>query len=438
MTTFSQLNLSRQLVNALDDLGLKTATPIQEKAFPVIMSGRDTIGIAQTGTGKTFAYLLPLIRQHAYSTLRHPRVLIIVPTRELVVQVEEEIKKLAKYMNLRVAGIYGASNINKQKQAVYDGLDFLVATPGRMIDLVIARAIQLKDVKKLVIDEVDEMLSLGFRSQLEQILDLVPPKRQNILFSATLPEEAEVIVKKYFNDPEYVELISRGTPLEKIKQKAIHVLNYYTKINLLRYLLEQAEYSKVLLFVKNKQVANRLEEDMNYFHSEMGVIHSNKSQPARFEAVNKFQSGEYRLLVATDVISRGIDFKDVTHVINFDMPDEASSYIHRIGRTGRADKAGSAVSFVTKKDLKYLEAASKIMNKKIKEEELPKEVEVNEELIADEVPVKRDKNLAKAKKKLVGGGAFHEKKEKNKKEQLGGARFRENMRRQRERRNKNR
>jgi ATP-dependent RNA helicase RhlE len=396
------------------------------------------MGIAQTGTGKTFAYLLPLIRQHAYSTLRHPRVLIIVPTRELVVQVEEEIKKLAKYMNLRVAGIYGASNINKQKQAVYDGLDFLVATPGRMIDLVIARAIQLKDVKKLVIDEVDEMLSLGFRSQLEQILDLVPPKRQNILFSATLPEEAEVIVKKYFNDPEYVELISRGTPLEKIKQKAIHVLNYYTKINLLRYLLEQAEYSKVLLFVKNKQVANRLEEDMNYFHSEMGVIHSNKSQPARFEAVNKFQSGEYRLLVATDVISRGIDFKDVTHVINFDMPDEASSYIHRIGRTGRADKAGSAVSFVTKKDLKYLEAASKIMNKKIKEEELPKEVEVNEELIADEVPVKRDKNLAKAKKKLVGGGAFHEKKEKNKKEQLGGARFRENMRRQRERRNKNR
>ena len=199
MTSFNDLNLSKPLIKALQDLGLENPTPIQEKAFSVIMSGKDAVGIAQTGTGKTFAYLIPILRQLTYSELRHPRVLIVVPTRELVVQVVTEIEKLTKYMSLRVFGVYGASNINTQKQKVYDGLDILVATPGRLIDLTLSRTLQFSAVKKLVIDEVDEMLNLGFRPQLKQILEVLPLKRQNLMFSATLTEDVEAMIEKYFN-----------------------------------------------------------------------------------------------------------------------------------------------------------------------------------------------------------------------------------------------
>lgn len=430
MTSFEDLNLSKPLLKALSDLGLKSPTPIQEKAFPVIMSGKDTVGIAQTGTGKTFAYLIPILRQLVYSEQRHPRVLILVPTRELVVQVVTEIEKLSTYMSLRVYGIYGASNINTQKQKVYDGLDVLVATPGRLIDLTLSRSIQFSAIKKVVIDEVDEMLNLGFRPQLLQILDLLPPRRQNLLFSATLTEEVEAMIERYFDKPEYVELISRGTPLEQIIQQAYSVPNFYTKVNLLKWLImNDKTMTKVLLFVKNKKIADQLEEQLTMFSDAIGVIHSNKSQPHRFNAVKQFQEGTYRLLIATDVIARGLDLQDVTHVINFDLPKDTGSYIHRIGRTGRADKAGIALSFITDKEIPMQEAIEELMHKKIGMLDLPGDVEVSEELTQDEIPVTRDKNLKKAKKILVTGGAFHEKKAKNKKVQLGGKRRQEKQRR---------
>ena len=209
MGTFNELNLSKPLLKALADIGFENPTTIQEKAYPVIMSGKDVVVIAQTGTGKTLSYLLPILRQLTYSELRHPRVLIIVPTRELVVQVVFEIEKLTVYMSLRVFGVYGASNINTQKQKVYDGLDILVATPGRLIDLTLSRTLQFSAVKKLVIDEVDEMLNLGFRSQLLKILEILPLKRQNLMFSATLNEDVELMIEKYFNVPEYVEAVTK-------------------------------------------------------------------------------------------------------------------------------------------------------------------------------------------------------------------------------------
>jgi ATP-dependent RNA helicase RhlE len=431
MSTFEQFNLPKSLQKAVDAIGLTTPTPIQEKAFPIISSGTDAVGIAQTGTGKTFAYLLPILKQLTYSEQRQPRILIVVPTRELVAQVVGEIEKLTKFMNVRCYGVYGASNINTQKQKVYDGLDILVATPGRLIDLTLSRTLQLGSVKKLVIDEVDEMLNLGFRAQLTQILDILPPKRQTLLFSATLNEDVELMISKYFNKPEYIELISRGTPLEKIIQHAYFVPNFNTKINLLKWLLQKEKgFSKVLLFVKSKKIADDISVALDQdFPTEIGVIHSNKSQPQRFAAVKYFDEGVHRLLIATDVIARGLDIPNVTHVVKFDIPKEASAYIHRIGRTGRADKAGNSISFITDLEKPLQAAIETLMNKKIPILKLPKGLEISDELTKDEIPVTRDKNLGKAKKLVIPTGAFHEKKDKNKKEQLGGKRSQEKLRR---------
>ena len=430
MGTFNELNLSKPLLKALADIGFENPTTIQEKAYPVIMSGKDAVVIAQTGTGKTLSYLLPILRQLTYSELRHPRVLIIVPTRELVVQVVSEIEKLTVYMSLRVFGVYGASNINTQKQKVYDGLDILVATPGRLIDLTLSRTLQFSAVKKLVIDEVDEMLNLGFRSQLLKILEILPLKRQNLMFSATLNEDVELMIEKYFNVPEYVEVITRGTPLEKIIQQAFFVPNFYTKVNLLKWLLiNEVDFTKVLLFVNNKKIADDLEKELSEFETEIGVIHSNKSQPNRFASVNQFQTGEVRLLIATDVIARGLDLKDVTHVINFDIPKDAKAYTHRIGRTGRADKTGIAISFISPKDKEVHNQIELMMNKKINIIKLSKLIKISDQLTSDEIPVVRDKNLKKVKKISLPTGAFHEKKDKNKKVQLGGKRRQEKQRR---------
>jgi ATP-dependent RNA helicase RhlE len=432
MTTFKDLNLSKQLLNALGDIGFQSPTPIQEKAFPIIMSGKDAVGIAQTGTGKTFAYLLPILRQLTYSEQRQPRVLIVVPTRELVVQVVSEVEKLATYMHARCVGVYGGGNISIQKQKVYDGVDILVATPGRLIDLTLSRTLQFNCIQKLVIDEVDEMLNLGFRTQLVKILDILPVKRQNLMFSATLNEDVEMMIENYFHKPEYIELISRGTPLEKIIQQAYHVPNFYTKVNLLEHLLKtEKSFTKVLLFVKNKKIADDIFKELEAdFAEEIGVIHSNKSQPQRFSAVKKFDEGTHRLLIATDIIARGLDLKDVTHVVNFDMPSkEASAYIHRIGRTGRADKAGIAVSFITKLNLPMQKEIEVLMKKKLVMLDMPEEVEISINLTQDEKPVTRDKSLKKIPKLITPTGAFHEKKDKNKKVNLGGKRKQENLRR---------
>ncbi|MGZ3885075.1 MAG: DEAD/DEAH box helicase, partial [Bacteroidia bacterium] len=421
------------LLRALQDLGFTAPTLIQEKSFPVIMSGKDVVAIAQTGTGKTLAYLLPLLRQLPFSEQKQPRILIVVPTRELVVQVVDEVKKLSAYMNLRVGGIYGGANINTQKQLIFDGLDVLVATPGRLMDMFLTRTIQVNAIQKLVIDEVDEMLNLGFRTQLTTMLDILPRKRQNLLFSATLDEDVEKIIASYFNSPQYVELVTRGTPLSKIVQKAYYVPNFYSKVNLLEYLLlNDDELKKVLVFVKTKKLADELYKEIEpVFGEALGIIHSNKTQPQRFAAIEKMESGEHRVLIATDIIARGLDIPEVTHVINFDTPAEAGDYIHRIGRTGRADKNGTAITFITEAEKAHQQKIEALMNKKIPMIEIPEDVELSDLLTKDEIPVKKDKNLKKFNKlpDTTGGGAFHEKKAKNKKENKGGKRHQESQRR---------
>lgn len=416
--TFQDLNLNNSLLSALADLGYTTPTTIQKKAFSVIMSGRDVCGIAQTGTGKTFAYLLPCLRQLKFSKDRTPQMLIIVPTRELVQQVVEEVKKLTTHSNLEVIGVYGGVNMRPQRIEAEKGADIVVATPGRLLDLAYDGSLKTKSIKKLVIDEVDEMLNLGFRTQLNNILTLLPPKRQNLLFSATITEEVEALIDTYFNDPERIEAAPTGTPLENIKQIGYKVPNFYTKVNLLKYLLDtNADMSKVLVFADSKRLADTLFEAMqDEYEGVIGVIHSNKEQNHRFNTVRQFQEGNYRIVIATDIVARGLDISEVTHVINFDLPDVPENYIHRIGRTGRADKQGIAIAFITEKEEKYRTAIEELMKQEIPLEEIPAAVEISDVLTEDEKPkflMKTD--LIKPLKREGAGASFHEKSAKNSK-----------------------
>ena len=416
--TFDDLNLNTPLLTALDDLGYTNPTTIQQRVFPVVMSGRDVCGIAQTGTGKTFAYLLPCLRQWKFVKDKSPQVLIIVPTRELVAQVVESIKALSPYMSLVVEGVYGGVNINTQKAAVEKGVDVLVATPGRLYDLAMNGAFKTKMIKKLVIDEVDEMLNLGFRTQLKNILDLLPPKRQNLLFSATITEEVEALIDTYFNNPVRVEAAPTGTPLENIIQTFYQVPNFYTKVNLLELLLtEDKTMTKVLVFAATKQLADQLYEQLEAkFPGTAGVIHSNKEQNHRFNTVKQFQEGNYRFIIATDIVARGIDISEVTHVINFDTPEVPENYIHRIGRTGRYDKKGIAITFVTEKEKPLQKIIEELMKYEISETVLPVNLVISQELTEDEIPKVFMKIIqVKMPKKENAGASFHEKSAKNSK-----------------------
>ena len=421
MTSFEKFNLPKSVQKAIDELGFVTPTPIQEKSFSVIMSGRDMMGIAQTGTGKTFSYLLPLLKLYKFTPGHTPKIVILVPTRELVVQVVEEVEKLTKYMSVRTIGIFGGVNINTQKTAVYQGCDILVGTPGRIMDLTLDNVIRFEEMQKLVIDEFDEMLNLGFRTQLTAILAMMPKKRQNILFSATMTDEVDAILNDYFDYPEEVTLSASGTPLENITQIAYNAPNFNTKINLLKHLLQtNSAMSRVLVFVNNKKISDmvheRIEED---FEGQFGVIHSNKSQNYRLSTMASFQEGNLRGLITTDIMARGLDISNITHVINFEMPELPELYMHRIGRTGRADATGTAISMIAPREEESKVAIEILMDMELPIETFPEGVEISLKLIEPEKDRQPVKFLMK-KVKLEGDGAFHEKTKKNKKVNLGG------------------
>jgi ATP-dependent RNA helicase RhlE len=426
--TFKEIDLSNQLQYALDDLGFENPTPIQEQAFSVVRSGKDVVGIAQTGTGKTFAYMLPILRDLKYSTQKHPRVLVLVPTRELVLQVVDEIEKLSKYINVRVLGVYGGANINTQKQAILQGQDIIVATPGRLYDLGLSNALKLKSIQKLVIDEVDVMLDLGFRFQLMNIFDIIPDRRQNILFSATMTEDVDELIYDFFKNPQKISIAVSGTPLENIEQISYNIPNFFTKLNLLNHLLQDKDtYHKVLIFVGFKRTADYLFKHLEeVFGSETCVIHSNKTQNYRIRSIRQFDEGNNRILVATDVMARGLDFDNVSHVINFDTPDFPENYMHRIGRTGRAERAGKTILLSTPKEQEAKEEIETLMDFKIPVLELPEEVAISNQLTEDERP-REDTEQSKNRTGLeyVPGPAFHEKSEKNSKVNLGGSYRRE-------------
>ncbi|NAS30737.1 DEAD/DEAH box helicase [Flavobacteriaceae bacterium R38] len=428
MDSFKDFTISKQLQYAIDDLGFEKPTPIQSQAFSVILSGKDMVGIAQTGTGKTLAYMLPILQELKFSKQANPRVLVMVPTRELVLQVVEEIEKFSKYKSNRIIGVYGGVNINTQKQALTEGSDIIVATPGRLYDLVISRALQLKSIKKLVIDEVDVMLDLGFRFQLTNIFELLPERRQNIMFSATMTEHVNAIIQDFFINPVTVSVAVSGTPLDNISQYCYPVPNFYTKINLLVSLLRDKEtYKKVLVFVSNKKSADLLFQELeNYFDSEIAVIHSNKTQNYRIRSIENFNNEETRVLVTTDIMSRGLDLNEISHVINFDTPSFPENYMHRIGRTGRAEKKGTSLLFYTEKEEPAKIAIETLMNIDISFNELPAEIEISTKLTLEEQPRSGEReDSIKIEEDDLGKG-FHEKKEKNKKTNQGGS-YRRNL-----------
>ena len=426
--TFKDLDLSNQLSYAIEDLGFISPTPIQQEAFSVVRSGNDVVGIAQTGTGKTFAYMLPILRDLKFSKQKHPRVLVLVPTRELVIQVVDEIQKLAKYINIRVLGVYGGTNINTQKQAILQGLDIIVATPGRLYDLGLSNALKLKSIQKLVIDEVDVMLDLGFRFQLMNIFDIIPERRQNVLFSATMTEDVDQLIDNFFKNPHKISIAVSGTPLDNIEQVAYTIPNFFTKVNLLHHFLRDKEtFNKVLIFVAFKRTADFLFKHIEaFFGDETCVIHSNKTQNYRIRSIKQFDEGSNRILVATDVMARGLDFNNVSHVINFDVPDFPENYMHRIGRTGRAEKKGKTILLATEKEQNAKIAIEELMQFSIPVLEVPTEVEISTLLTEDERP-KEDREQSRNRTSLeyVPGPAFHEKSEKNQKVNLGGSYRRE-------------
>ncbi|MFC6267857.1 DEAD/DEAH box helicase [Frigoriflavimonas asaccharolytica] len=419
--TFADFELPEKILDVLADQNLFEPTPIQRNSFGQILSGRDIMGIAQTGTGKTLAYLLPVLKQWKYNKSGNPTVVILVPTRELVVQVAGIVEKLCENLTARVLGIYGGVNIKTQKLMFANGCDILVGTPGRIMDLAIDSAISLKEVQKLIIDEFDEMLNLGFRPQLTHIFEMMKPKRQNILFSATMTEAVDALLVEYFANPIEISLAKSGTPLEKIEQTGILVPNFNTKINVLIHLLKTDEdFSKVLVFCNNKRHADYLFLKLQeLFPDSFDVIHSNKSQNYRLRAMNKFEKEEIRGLITTDIMARGLDISNITHVINFEVPEVPEQYIHRIGRTGRAEKDGKAITFITKKEEVPLKGIEVLMKKDLELIEFPMEVNIDPKKIAseqDEIVMRNATTVTLNE----GGAAFHEKKEKNRKENWGG------------------
>jgi ATP-dependent RNA helicase RhlE len=423
MSSFENLNLTKPQLTAINELGLENPTPIQEESFPVVMSGKDLVGIAQTGTGKTFAYLLPILRDLKFSDKTHPRVLVMVPTRELVLQLVQEIEKLTKFMNIRSLGVYGGANINKQKEAVVRGCDILVATPGRLYDLTLSGVLSLKSIKKLVIDEVDVMLDAGFRYQLKNIFEILPERRQNLMFSATMTEEVDELIETFFTAPEKISIAVSGTPLDNIAQQSYAVQNFYTKVNLLTYILsDKEEFSKVLVFVASKKIADRLHEALGEtMGSEVCVIHSNKAQNYRIRSIKQFDAGTNRVLVSTDVMARGLDLDRISHVINFDTPAYPENYMHRIGRTGRAEEEGKTILFYTEKEREDKEAIEALMDYQIPQLQFPEEVEVSYQLIPEERTKIAESNYNRNTRLETPDGGFHEKKLKNTKTNQGGS-----------------
>ena len=410
---FDEFKLNRQILNAVEEAGFTEATPIQEKAIGPVLSGQDLFGIAQTGTGKTAAYVLPMLMKLKYAQGENPRALILVPTRELALQIEEQVKLFSTYTDLRTVVIFGGIGPKTQKEQIAKGLDILVATPGRFLDLYLAGDINTRSLQFLVLDEADKMMDMGFIGSIHRILEVVPRKRQNLLFSATMSELVQKIAGDFLKNPLTIEVAAQATPAQTVTQILYAVPNFKTKINLLQHLLKNdEEFKRLIIFCKTKTVADNI---TNFISRRFGeeavrVIHANKGQNTRINSINSFKEGNIRALVATDVASRGIDVSEVSHVINFDVPIVIEDYVHRIGRTGRAFNEGTAITFYNEAEKYYIHKIEKLIRQQIPEVPLPKEVFVEETPYEEKQSIAREIDTQKRKENPDFKGAFHEKK----------------------------
>jgi ATP-dependent RNA helicase RhlE len=367
--TFQSLGVAEPLQRALTAESYVQPTPIQAQAIPLVLSGRDVLGIAQTGTGKTAAFGLPLLQRLAENPAQYEargvRALILAPTRELALQIHDSLRSYGRNFKLRYAVILGGVNQNKQVSAVRNGVDILVATPGRLLDLVDQKHVRLNTVTTLVIDEADRMFDMGFLRDVRRIVSLVPKKRQSLLFSATMPPDVAKLVTEVLVEPKRVDIAPKAVTADRIEQ-TVHFVPTKDKRALLSHLLGDGTMSRVIVFTRTKHGANKVADHLEKSGHVAEVIHGNKSQNARVRALELFKSGRARILVATDIASRGIDVDDVTHVINFELPEVPENYVHRIGRTARAEKAGIAISFCDHSEKQSLRDIERLIKRSLR------------------------------------------------------------------------
>ena len=370
-TSFESLGLLPELLRAVAEQGYTEPTPIQSQAIPIVLSGRDLLGAAQTGTGKTAGFTLPLLQRLAplatksFSPALHPvRCLILTPTRELAIQVHESVKGYGKHIPLRSFCVYGGVNINPQIEEMKRGVEILVATPGRLLDLIGQKAVNLGKVQILVLDEADRMLDMGFIPDIKRIIALIPTTRQTLLFSATFSDDIRKLASQFQKDPAKVEVARRNEPIALVTQY-VHMVEANRKRELLAWLVKKNDWTQVLVFTKTKHGANRLASQLQKDRINADAIHGNKSQNARIRALEDFKAGKVKVLVATDIAARGLDIEELPHVVNFDLPHVPEDYVHRIGRTGRAGSTGEALSLVCAEDRPLLGAIERLINKKI-------------------------------------------------------------------------
>lgn len=410
--TFEQLKVAKSILKSLDDIGFIEPTPIQQRAIPKINSGVNIVGVAQTGTGKTAAYLLPLLTKLRKPEGNDPRVVVIVPTRELAIQVGQDVAELTAYSDLRHAAVFGGIGWTKHAALIEPGIDILVATPGRMWDLYQNGVLRLKKVKYLVIDEADRMLDLGFMPQLRQLQEIIPVKRQNLLFSATFSESIETLAEEFLDHYDKMEIAPSATPVELVTQIAYRVPNYRTKLNLIKHLLKDEDtFTRVVVFVKTKEHADGVFKVIERkAEGETRLVHSNKAQNSRINSIQAFKKGDVRILITTDVSARGMDVSQVSHVINFDLPSDYDDYIHRIGRTARAGNKGDAITLIDPSDEWHWKKIEGLIRQEIELQELPEEIEIVETEFKENQDQLREIDRQRKIDDPTYQGAFHQKK----------------------------
>jgi ATP-dependent RNA helicase RhlE len=362
-TSFDNLGLSAEVLRAVRDAGYTTPTPIQAQAIPLVLKGRDVMGLAQTGTGKTAAFTLPIV-DRLIDGPRRTRALVLTPTRELCVQVEESVHKYAKHSELAVVSVYGGVPLEPQQKMLRAGVDIVVATPGRLIDHLERQNVVFDDLEVLVLDEADRMLDMGFAPQINRIVSDVPKYRQTLLFSATMPPEVEALARKYLRKPIVVQVGRRSQAASTVTH-AVYPVPRDRKSALLAQLLREAALDSVLVFTRTKHGADRVVRHLEREGIEATAMHADKTQPQRTKALQDFKSGKVRVLVATDIAQRGLDISDITHVVNYDVPQQAEDYVHRIGRTGRAEKEGDAFTFMSPDEIAMVRSIERVIGQPI-------------------------------------------------------------------------
>ncbi|HLV93039.1 MAG TPA: DEAD/DEAH box helicase, partial [Aequorivita sp.] len=405
--SFKSLGLSEALLKAISKKGYESPSVIQEKSIPLILEQKDVLASAQTGSGKTAGFALPILQLLSNESplrKRPIRALILTPTRELAAQVQEEFKEYSEYTDLRSAVIFGGVGANPQIRALRNGVDVLVATPGRLLDLIGQGALSLSKIEILVLDEADRMLDMGFVRDIKKIMALLPSKRQNLLFSATFSKEIKKLANEFLHNPVLVEATPENTTVEKIDQ-TVYRVDKTQKTDLIIKLISEGNWKQVLVFTRTKHGANRLSEKLEKAKITSAAIHGNKSQGARTRALSGFKEGKVRVLVATDIAARGLDIPLLPHVINFELPNIAEDYVHRIGRTGRAGASGEAISLVSLDEVSYLRAIEKLIGERLQPKTITdfQPTETMADVKAQEVEAKKQKALHQSRRRSSGG-----------------------------------